>query len=94
MAQQVRQLLHDGQTQARPRFVHRGAGQAHELAEDGLAIGVGDAAPGVADQHPHRLAVASGADQNPPPIRVADGVGGQILQHGAQQIVIRRDPKA
>ncbi|MNR42709.1 hypothetical protein D3C85_1612500 [compost metagenome] len=88
MAQQVGQLLHDGQTQARAGLVDRGAGQAHELAEDALAIRIRDAAPGVADQHPHRLAVAPRPDQHPAPVGVADGVGDQVLQHGAQQVVV------
>ncbi|MNJ36380.1 hypothetical protein D3C77_311660 [compost metagenome] len=94
MAQQVRQLLHDGQAQARARLVHRGAGQAHELAEDRLTVRLGDAAPGVADQNPHPLAVAPGPDQHPAPVGVADGVGDQVLQHGAQQVAVRGDPQA
>ena len=59
------QPTHDGQTQPRARFIDRRSGQADELPENGLTIGVGDASTGVAHQDLHGLALAGVALLSP-----------------------------
>ena len=93
MIEQAGQAAYDGQAQARARLVH-GARQTHELAEDGFVVGVGNAAPGVADEQLHRPAPSTRPHQHPAGIRIADSVGQQILQHGTQQVAVGRDPQA